>query len=55
MERQLLLNEIERSRKKMNEMSKYMPLIAEEIVEISQYIDNLLNEFQRSALKNSYS
>lgn len=55
MDRNILLREIEVSRKKMNEMSKIMPLIAEEIVEISQHIDELLNEFQKANVKNSYS
>ncbi|MCQ6268283.1 aspartyl-phosphate phosphatase Spo0E family protein [Fictibacillus sp. WQ 8-8] len=55
MDRNILLREIEVSRKKMNEMSKIMPLIAEEIVEISQHIDALLNEFQKANVKNSYS
>ncbi|MGC4379209.1 aspartyl-phosphate phosphatase Spo0E family protein [Fictibacillus sp. Mic-4] len=55
MNRNRLLNEIEMSRQKMNEMSQYLPLISEELLELSQHIDELLNEFDRLKLKNSYS
>ncbi|MFC7372838.1 Spo0E family sporulation regulatory protein-aspartic acid phosphatase [Fictibacillus iocasae] len=51
MNRDLLLMEIEHSRKQMNELSKHLPLIADEVVELSQYIDRLLNEFHQLKTK----
>jgi NTP pyrophosphatase (non-canonical NTP hydrolase) len=47
MQRELLIQQIECSRRQMNELSKYLPLIAEEVVELSQEIDQLLNQYQR--------
>jgi len=47
MHRELLIEQIEHSRQQMNELSKYLPLIAEEVVELSQEIDQLLNQYQR--------
>ncbi|MBY6038344.1 aspartyl-phosphate phosphatase Spo0E family protein [Fictibacillus nanhaiensis] len=47
MQRDSLIEQIEHSRQQMNELSKYLPLIAEEVVELSQEIDQLLNQYQR--------
>ncbi|WP_221569340.1 aspartyl-phosphate phosphatase Spo0E family protein [Alkalihalobacillus sp. TS-13] len=42
-EERFLLNEIENSRKKMLTLAKEKPLFSSEVVEISQYLDHLLN------------
>jgi PII-like signaling protein len=47
MHRDVLIEQIEYSRQQMNELSKHLPLIAEEVVELSQEIDQLLNQYQR--------
>ncbi|MBD7965938.1 MAG: Spo0E family sporulation regulatory protein-aspartic acid phosphatase [Bacillota bacterium] len=47
MHRDLLIEQIEHSRQQMNELSKHLPLIAQEVVELSQEIDHLLNQYQR--------
>jgi PII-like signaling protein len=47
MHRDLLIKQIEFSRQQMNELSKQLPLIAQEVVKLSQEIDQLLNEYQR--------
>jgi PII-like signaling protein len=47
MHRDLLIEQIEYSRQQMNELSKHLPLIAQEVVELSQEIDQLLNQYQR--------
>lgn len=47
MHRDLLIEQIEHSRQQMNELSKYLPLVAQEVVELSQEIDHLLNQYQR--------
>ncbi|WP_416730194.1 Spo0E family sporulation regulatory protein-aspartic acid phosphatase [Fictibacillus sp. JL2B1089] len=47
MHRDSLIEQIEHSRQQMNELSKHLPLIAQEVVELSQEIDHLLNQYQR--------
>ncbi|MGP4081833.1 aspartyl-phosphate phosphatase Spo0E family protein [Bacillus sp. Marseille-Q3570] len=44
-EERFLLNEIENSRKKMLTLAKEKPLFSAEVVEISQYLDHLLNRY----------
>ncbi len=44
-EKEVLLKEIEASRKKMNLLAKKQPLSSSELVEISTYLDNLLNQY----------
>lgn len=44
-EKEILLKEIEASRKKMNLLARKQPLSSSEIVEISTYLDNLLNQY----------
>ncbi|MGB7998929.1 MAG: aspartyl-phosphate phosphatase Spo0E family protein [Anaerobacillus sp.] len=44
-EKDILLNEIEESRKKMNMLARNQPLSSSEIIEISTYLDFLLNEY----------
>lgn len=44
-EEQFLLSEIETSRKKMLSLAKEKPLFSSEVVEISQYLDDLLNRY----------
>ncbi|WP_408008970.1 Spo0E family sporulation regulatory protein-aspartic acid phosphatase [Pseudalkalibacillus sp. A8] len=44
-EERFLLNEIENSRKKMLILAKEKPLFSTEVVEISQYLDYLLNRY----------
>ena len=44
-EERYLLNEIETSRKKMLSLAKEKPLFSTEVVEISQYLDDLLNRY----------
>lgn len=45
LEKEILLEEIEASRKKMNLLARKQPLSSSEIVEISTYLDNLLNQY----------
>ncbi|MCA0989535.1 aspartyl-phosphate phosphatase Spo0E family protein [Guptibacillus algicola] len=45
LEKEILLKEIEASRKKMNLLARKQPLSSSEIVEISTYLDNLLNQY----------
>ncbi|WP_347552703.1 aspartyl-phosphate phosphatase Spo0E family protein [Pseudalkalibacillus hwajinpoensis] len=42
-----LLEEIEASRKKMNLLARNQPLSSNEIIEISTYLDYLLNEYDQ--------
>ncbi len=44
-EERFLLNEIENSRKKMLILAKEKPLFSMEVVETSQYLDYLLNQY----------
>ncbi|MCF6412078.1 aspartyl-phosphate phosphatase Spo0E family protein [Pseudalkalibacillus salsuginis] len=44
-EERFLLKEIENSRKKMLILAKEKPLFSMEVVEISQYLDYLLNQY----------
>ncbi|WLD93571.1 aspartyl-phosphate phosphatase Spo0E family protein [Alkalihalobacillus sp. AL-G] len=44
-EERFLLDEIELSRKKMLTLAKEMSLFSNEVVEISQYLDDLLNRY----------
>lgn len=44
-EERYLLNEIETSRKRMLTLAKEKPLFSAEVVEISQYLDDLLNRY----------
>ncbi|TLS34921.1 aspartyl-phosphate phosphatase Spo0E family protein [Pseudalkalibacillus caeni] len=46
MEQKLLL-EIEESRRKMNNLARMKPLKSSEIIEISTYLDQLLNQYER--------
>lgn len=45
-----LMNQIENVRKQLNDLSKEKTLSAPEVIEISQKLDTLLNEFE--CLKN---
>ena len=42
-----LLNRIEELRKKLNKFAQTRDLIDSEVVEVSQQLDNLLNQYQR--------
>ncbi len=44
-EERYLLHEIETSRKRMLSLAKEKPLFSSEVVEISQYLDDLLNRY----------
>ncbi|WP_257352332.1 aspartyl-phosphate phosphatase Spo0E family protein [Pseudalkalibacillus decolorationis] len=44
-EERFLLDEIELSRKKMFHLAKEKSLFSNEVVEISQYLDDLLNRY----------
>ncbi|MCF6139429.1 aspartyl-phosphate phosphatase Spo0E family protein [Pseudalkalibacillus berkeleyi] len=44
-EERYLLKEIETSRKRMLSLAKEKPLFSTEVVEISQYLDDLLNRY----------
>lgn len=50
-EERFLLDEIELSRKKMLTLAKEKSLFSNEVVEISQYLDDLLNRYDD--LKNN--
>ncbi|GAE27362.1 hypothetical protein JCM9140_3497 [Halalkalibacter wakoensis JCM 9140] len=41
-----LLNEIEHYRKLLNEKAKHTPLISQEMIDYSQKLDNLMNEYE---------
>ena len=45
-----LHHQIEKLRKKLNDLSKHKPLTDPEVIETSQMLDELLNEYER--LKN---
>ncbi|SDZ37602.1 stage 0 sporulation regulatory protein [Evansella caseinilytica] len=49
---QELLKEIESARNKMHELSYKMNRTSKEVVEISTYLDQLLNRYQSLAAKN---
>lgn len=50
MHREKLLLEIEQSRQKMNRIGKEKPLFSEEMIDISTYLDDLMNQYQKQQL-----
>ncbi|MCA0170898.1 aspartyl-phosphate phosphatase Spo0E family protein [Bacillus sp. RAR_GA_16] len=48
-----LLKEIEASRNKMNLLARNQPLSSSEIIEISTYLDYLLNEYDQQRNKKT--
>ncbi|MCA0993515.1 Spo0E family sporulation regulatory protein-aspartic acid phosphatase [Bacillus hwajinpoensis] len=52
-EKDLLLKEIEASRNKMNLLARNKPLSSNEIIEISTYLDYLLNEYDQRRNKKT--
>ncbi|SEA83196.1 Spo0E like sporulation regulatory protein [Thalassobacillus cyri] len=47
-QKKLILIEIEKCRKEMNDLSKHLDLSSDEVVSISRQLDKLLNQFEKA-------
>lgn len=47
-QKMLILVEIEKCRKEMNDLSKHLDLSSEEVISISKQLDKLLNQFEKA-------